>query len=85
MVEHATYANFVGEPFDEDTNKGEFNLSEKAMPYLLLPKEALVAEEIQPLLDHIKASLCAGEEQDYKVFMQWTAHVAKHPNQKTKW
>ncbi len=87
-VEHATYANFLGEPFDDDVNPREFNLCQKAMPYLQLPKEAPVAEEIeqiQPLLDHIKASLCAGEEKDYTVFMQFIAHVAKFPNKKTKW
>ncbi len=87
-MEHATYANFLGEPFDDDVNPREFNLCQKAMPYLQLPKEAPVAEEIeqiQPLLDHIKASLCAGEEKDYTVFMQFIAHVAKFPNKKTKW
>ena len=47
-VEHATYANFVGEPFEEDVNRGEFNLCQKAMPYLLLPQEAPVPEEISP-------------------------------------
>ena len=87
-VEHATYGHFVGEPFDGDVNPGEFNLCQKAMPYLQLPKEAPVPEEIeqiQPLLDHIKASLCAGDEKDYKVFMQFIAHVALKPNVKTKW
>ena len=46
-------------------NPGEFNLCQKAMPYLQLPKEAPVSEEIeqiQPLLDQM-------DEKDYKVFM----------------
>lgn len=82
-VEHATYANFVGEPFDDDINPGEFNLCHKAMPYLQLQQEAPLEKEIQqiqPLLDHIKSRLCAAEEKDYHVFMQFVAHVAKYPN-----
>lgn len=87
-VESATCTNFVGEPFDDDVEPGEYNLSKNAMPYLLLPKDKPVKEEleqIQPLLDHIKGSLCAGEEEDYAVFMGWIAHVAKYPNKKIGW
>ncbi len=87
-MEHATYKNFCGEPYDDDVEEGEFNLSKNAMPYLLLPREAPVPEEleqIQPLLDHIKASLCAVDDRDYEVFIGWTAHVARYPNKKIGW
>ncbi|KAL0043400.1 hypothetical protein WJX79_003619 [Trebouxia sp. C0005] len=87
-VESATCTNFVGELFDDDVEPGEYNLSKNAMPYLLLPKDKPVKEEleqIQPLLDHIKGSLCVGEEEDYAVFMGWIAHVAKYPNKKIGW
>jgi hypothetical protein len=87
-VEHATYKNVCGEPYDDDVQTGEFNLSKNAMPYLVIPKEAPVLEEleqIQPLLDHIKASLCAGDDRDYEVFMGWVAHVARYPNKKIGW
>ncbi len=63
-------------------------MSKNAMPYLLLPREAPVPQELkqtQPLLDHIKASLCAGDDQDYVVFMGWIAHVARYPNRKIGW
>lgn len=46
------------------TGRQEYNLAKNAMPYLHLPREAPVPEEleqIQPLLDHIHASLCAGD------------------------
>lgn len=59
-MEYATYDNFVGEPFDDDVQPGELILCRNAMPYLSLPKQAPASEEleqIQPILDHIKASL----------------------------
>jgi hypothetical protein len=86
--EHATYARFCGEPYDEDVEEGEYNLARNAMPYLKLPIEQPTDEEIQqiqPLLEHIKESLCGGDEDDYHVFMSWIAHVAQKPNAKIGW
>ena len=85
---YATLARFCGEPFDADVEADEYNLSKNAMPLLQInptkPSEEDV-KTIQPLLDHILSSLCAGNEDDNNVFMGWIAHVAKFPNKKIGW
>lgn len=51
-----------GEPCDEDVEEREYNLAANAVPYLKLPKERPLPEEleqIQPLLEHIKHLLPA--------------------------
>ncbi len=87
-LEYATCARFCGEPFDADVEEGDYNLSKNAMPYLNVPYEEPTSSEIeqlQPILDHIRSSLCADNHEDYEVFMAWIAHVAKWPNKKIGW
>ena len=86
-MENATCFNFVGEPSDDDVETGQYNLSKNAAPYLFPPKDKPVKEEleqIQPPLDHIKASLCAGEEKDYEVFMGWVTLCCQVPQQEDR-
>jgi len=87
-LEKATLDQFVAEPFAKDVPPKAFNLCAKAMPLLETPYLQPTAEEIaeiQPLLDHILASLVSGDQQDYDSFMGWLAHVVKHPNKKIGW
>ena len=87
-AENATFARFCGEAYEEDVEEGEHNPARNAMPYLKLPVQKPCDEEveqIQPLLQHIRDSLCAGDEADFREFMAWIAHVAKFPNKKIGW
>lgn len=84
----ATKARFVGNPHDDRVAHDEFNLCKGCMPLLSVPARPLNTDEqsqLQPILDHIKESLCAGNETDFSNFMAWIAHVMQHPEQKVGW
>ena len=83
-----TKTKFVGQPWDVRVAPDEYNLCSGMMPLLKVARRHLTAAEvaeIQPLLDHIKHALCSGVEEDYQHFMEWVAHVMKHPELKTGW
>ena len=87
-MERAMCSNFVKSPSMMTGKMGNITCPTTPCPtftYLgphLVPKDT---DQIQPLLEHIQASLCAGEETDYAVLMAWIAHVAKYPNKKIGW
>lgn len=84
----ATKSRFVGQPWDERTKPDEYNLCAGLMPLLAEPARQLDTEElaqIQPILNHIKDSICSSNETDYKHLLAWISHVCQFPERKVGW
>lgn len=84
----ATKVKFVGNPWDCRVRPQEYNLCAGMMPLLKQSKRILSEEdiqELQPILDHIKDCLCAGNQQDYTNLLAWLAHIMQDPAEKTGW
>ena len=84
----ATKVKFVGNPWDSRVRPHEYNLCAGMMPLLKQSRRSLSehdVQELQPILDHIKDCLCAGNEQDYANLMAWLAHIIQDPAEKTGW
>lgn len=83
---YATKRKFGGSPWDDGLPADEYNRCQGAMPFLKLADQKPAEEDmkvIEPLLQHIRDCLCAGNEQNYQYFMAWVAHIAHHPDKKT--
>ncbi len=66
----------------------QYNLCAGMMPLLKHHKRSLSSadlEELQPILDHIKNSVCAGNDVDYNNLLAWMATVVQDPAEKTGW
>ncbi len=84
----ATKVKFVGNPWDCRVRPQEYNLCAGMMPLLKQSKRSLSEEdiqELQPILDHIKDCLCAGNQLDYTNLLAWLAHIMQDPAEKTGW
>ncbi len=84
----ATKVKFVGNPWGCRVRHQEYNLCAGMMPRLKQSKRSLSEEdiqELQPILDHIKDCLCAGNQQDYTNLLAWLAHIMQDPAEKTGW
>ena len=84
----ATKVKFVGQPHDDRVAPDQYNLCAGMMPLLKHHKRSLSSadlEELQPILDHIKNSICAGNDVDYNNLLAWMATVVQNPAEKTGW
>lgn len=72
-----------GQPMAIDTR---YNIAANLMPNLGMNRRNLSqadAECIQPILEHQRLYLCAGQQEVFEYWMKWQARIFQHPAQKT--
>lgn len=82
MLSTLTYDNMVFRP-GNDARPDDFNLFRGyAAERLLQAYPDRYPEAVQPVLDHIKDVLCAGDERVYAFALKYLAHILQNPTEK---